>query len=223
VKRISRSISVLYRLCPFALAFLRDRRRWILFGRPAARSAEHHARRADRLSARLAKLGPTFVKLAQLLSARADILPEPYLSADRPSSGPGSPDPVGEIRAVIEEELGAPVPEIFETFHDEPVAAASLGQVHRARVDGRDVVVKVLRPGVEAAVALDIDISFRLLFWLNILFPNHHVRALTNVVREFSVRVRSEMDFRDEASNMARFRRVFARIAGCACPSCSST
>lgn len=210
MKRISRSISVLYLLLPFALAFLRDRRRWILFGRPAARSADHHARRADRLSARLATLGPTFVKLAQLLSARADILPEPYLSAIGRLQDQVPADPLAEIRAVIEQEFGAPMPEIFETFADVPVAAASLGQVHRARLDGRDVVVKVLRPGVEAAVALDIDISFRLLFWLNILFPNHHVRALTNVVREFSVRVRSEMDFRDEASNMARFRRVFA-------------
>ena len=67
---------------------------------------------------------------------------------------------------------------VFDEFQDTPVAAASLGQVHRARVDGRDVVVKVLRPGVAAAVALDLDISFRLLFWVNILFPNHHVRAL---------------------------------------------
>jgi predicted unusual protein kinase regulating ubiquinone biosynthesis (AarF/ABC1/UbiB family) len=81
--------------------------------------------------------------------------------------------------------------------------------VHRARVGGRDVVVKVLRPGVEAAIALDLDISYRILFWLNILFPNHHVRAVTNVVREFSVRVKAEMDFRQEAENIERFQRFF--------------
>jgi predicted unusual protein kinase regulating ubiquinone biosynthesis (AarF/ABC1/UbiB family) len=210
VKRIARSGSVLVRLSPFALAFLRDRKRWILLGRPAARSAQHHQKRAERLTERLAGLGPTFVKLAQLLSSRADILPEPYLSAIGRLQDQVPADPASEIRKVVEEEFHQPVPDVFEFFDDTPVAAASLGQVHRARVEGRDVVVKVLRPGVAAAVALDIDISFRLLFWLNILFPNHHVRALTNVVREFSVRVRSEMDFREEASNMDRFRRVFA-------------
>jgi predicted unusual protein kinase regulating ubiquinone biosynthesis (AarF/ABC1/UbiB family) len=209
VKRIARTLSVLHRLIPFGIAFLRDRRRWILFGRPASRSPEHHLRRAEALTSRLAKLGPTFVKLAQLLSSRADILPEPYLSQIGTLQDQVPADPSDAIRRVIEEELGAPVADIFADFQDEPVAAASLGQVHRARVDGRDVVIKVLRPGVVAAVALDIDISFRLLFWLNIIFPNHHVRALTNVVREFSVRVRMEMDFREEAANIARFRRVF--------------
>ena len=210
MKRVVRSVSVLLRLSPFALAFLRDRKIWIFFGRRAVRAAGHHERRAARLTARLAKLGPTFIKLAQLLSARADILPEPYLSEISKLQDQVPPDPAPRVRAVIESELGMPVAELFEDFQDEPEAAASLGQVHRARVDGRDVVVKVLRPGVEEAVALDLDISFRLLFWLNILFPNHHVRALTNVVREFSVRVKDEMDFAAEAANIARFQRVFS-------------
>ena len=209
VKRLVRTFSVLFRLGGFAIAFLRDRRSWILFGRPATRTPEHHARRAERLRDRLAALGPTFIKLAQLLSARADIIPEPYLSEVGKLQDQVPPDPADRIREVIERELGAPTTELFDGFSDAPVAAASLGQVHRARVDGEEVVVKVLRPGVEAAVALDLDISFRLLFWLNILFPNHHVRALTAVVREFSVRVRQEMDFRQEADNIAHFRRVF--------------
>lgn len=210
MKRIARSLSVLYRLGGFVVAFLRDRRSWILFGRPAERSAEHHERRAELLTARLADLGPAFIKLAQLLSARADILPEPYLSRIGRLQDQVPADPADEIRRVIEQELGAPTSDLFVDFHDEPIAAASLGQVHEARVHGEEVVVKVLRPGVEASVALDLDISFRLLFWLNILFPNHHVRALTAVVREFSVRVRQEMDFEHEAENIAHFERVFA-------------
>jgi predicted unusual protein kinase regulating ubiquinone biosynthesis (AarF/ABC1/UbiB family) len=209
VKRLVRSISVVARLSPFVVDFLRDRRRWILFGRPRRRTAEQHRRRAERLSNRLAGLGPTFIKLAQLFSSRADILPEPYLSEIGRLQDQVPPDRAEEILAVIREELDAPVDELFEDFQLEPIAAASLGQVHRARADGRDVVVKVLRPRVAEQVALDLDISFRLLFWLNILFPNHHVRAVTNVVREFSVRVRAEMDFREEAANIERFQRFF--------------
>jgi predicted unusual protein kinase regulating ubiquinone biosynthesis (AarF/ABC1/UbiB family) len=209
VIRLRRSLTVLWRLSPFLLAFLRDRRSWILFGAPPRRTREHHTRRAERLTKRLAELGPTFIKLAQLLSARADILPEPYLSAIGTLQDQVPPDASDAIRRVVEAELGMPIADVFETFEDEPLAAASLGQVHPARVQGRDVVVKVLRPGVEESVALDLDISFRALFWINILFPNHHVQALTNVVREFSVRVKDEMNFVKEAENMHRFQRAF--------------
>lgn len=209
MRRLRRFFSVLLRLGPFVVAFLRDRRAWILFGRPAARTPAHHQRRAERLSARLAALGPTFVKLAQLLSSRADILPEPYLSEIGRLQDQVPADSPDAIVQVIQAELEHAATEVLAEFEREPMAAASLGQVHRARVDGQEVVVKVLRPGVERAIALDLDISFRLLYWLNILFPNHHVRALTNVVREFSVRVRDEMDFRKEAENIAHFQRVF--------------
>lgn len=209
MKRLARTVSVVVRLAPFVVAFLRDRKAWILLGRPVRRTAEQHRRRAQRLAARIAALGPTFIKLAQLFSSRADILPEPYLSEIGKLQDQVPPDRPEDIIRVVEAELGGRVDDLFQDFRREPVAAASLGQVHRARVEGREVVVKVLRPGVEALVALDLDISFRFLFWLNILFPNHHVRAVTNVVREFSVRVRQEMDFRAEAESIERFQRVF--------------
>lgn len=209
MRRSIRTVSVLYRLTPFVLAFLRDRRRFLLLGRPPVRSPEHHERRARRLTRVLGDLGPTFIKLAQLFSSRADILPEPYLTHIGTLQDQVPPDPWESVAEVLEKELGQPVEDVFEEFQKEPMAAASLGQVYRARFKGEDVAVKVLRPGVEEAVALDLEISFRVLYWLNVLFRNHHIRALTNLVREFSVRVREEMDFRHESENMKVFRTYF--------------
>lgn len=218
MSRTGRGLRVLRRLLPFVVSFLRDRRRWIVVGRPATRTQEHHAKRAERLTSTIAKLGPTFIKLAQLLSARADIFPEPYLSSIGRLQDQVPADDPEKVIDVIEAELGDSVDALFENFDREPIAAASLGQVHRAELNGEPVVVKVLRPGVEDLVALDLDISFRLLYWLNILFPNHHVRALTNTVREFSVKVKEEMDFRIEAENMEQFHRFFDSEPGVRAP-----
>ncbi len=218
MKRLARFASVFFRLLPYLVAFLRDRKRWILLGRPALRKTGHHERRAERLVATVARLGPAFIKLAQMLAARADIFPEPYLSTIGTLQDQVPPHPSDEIVHVIETELESKVEALFDVFEREPIAAASLGQVHRAEVGGREVVIKVLRPGVEQLVALDLDVSFRLVFWLNILFPNHHVRALTNVIREFSVKVREEMDFRLEAENIRRFQSFFKDESGVEAP-----
>jgi predicted unusual protein kinase regulating ubiquinone biosynthesis (AarF/ABC1/UbiB family) len=210
MSRWRRSAVIVGRLLPFVLAFVRDRRRWLLFGAPARRTAAQHQRRADRLTAAIASLGPTFIKLAQVFSARADILPEPYLGSISKLQDQVPPETFADIARVIETELGRPLGEVFAHFEEAPVAAASLGQVHRAQLGAETVAVKVLRPGVEDLVALDLDISFRLLLLLNMLFPNHHVRAVSNVVREFSVRVREEMDFRAEARHVELFHRHFS-------------
>jgi len=210
MKRWRRAFAIMAKLLPFVFAFIRDRRRFVLFGGRRRVSLEQHSERAERLTAAIAALGPTFIKLAQVLSARADILPEPYLSQIGRLQDRVPPDTPEHIEQVVLEELGKRPADLFESFEREPVAAASLGQVHRATIDGARVAVKVLRPDVEALVAVDLDISFRVLFLLNVLFPNHHVRALTNVVREFSVRVREEMDFRAEAEHIASFQKNFA-------------
>jgi predicted unusual protein kinase regulating ubiquinone biosynthesis (AarF/ABC1/UbiB family) len=218
MNRWRRGTVIITRLTPFVLAFLRDRRRWILFGAPASRTAEGHARRADRLTATIAHLGPTFIKLAQVFGARADILPEPYLSRIGSLQDQVPADSFDSIRGVLEGELGSPIDDLFQDFEREPVAAASLGQVHRAHLGEHTVAVKVLRPRVEELVATDLEISFRVLYLLNVLFPNHHVRALSSVVREFSVRVKEEMDFREEAAHIALFHKHFSGDARISAP-----
>jgi predicted unusual protein kinase regulating ubiquinone biosynthesis (AarF/ABC1/UbiB family) len=204
-----RALVVFVRLFPFVLAFLLDRRRFLVVGRPRRRVEERHQERAERLTRTLADLGPTFIKLAQVFAARADILPEPYLTAIGTLTDRVPPLAPGEAERVIREELGRDVAQLFERFEAEPLAAASLGQVHRASYAGREVVVKVLRPGVEEIVGDDLDVSFRILFVLNLLFPNHHTRAITAIVSEFSKRIRDELDFREEARNAATLRRNF--------------
>jgi predicted unusual protein kinase regulating ubiquinone biosynthesis (AarF/ABC1/UbiB family) len=208
-----RPLYVFWRLLPFVIAFLRDRKRWVVVGRPREVSEETHRRRAAALTATVAALGPTFIKLAQVFASRADILPEPYLSEVGRLTDRVPPLPSRDIEAVIVRELGKPVLEIFDRFDPEPLAAASLGQVHRAAIGTREVAVKVLRPGVEEIVSVDLDAAFRILFFLNALFPNHHTRAITTIVREFAKQIEEEMDFRAEARNADLIRANFANDA----------
>src|SRR5687768_5870690 len=204
-----RSAVVTLRLTPFALSFLRDRRRWLLWGRPAARSADFHHRRAARLVSAIAELGPTFVKLAQVLAARADLVPEPYLGALGTLHDQVPPVPYDAIAREVAAAYGAAPDAVFERFDREPLAAASLGQVHRARLGGEEVVVKVLRPGVEELVARDVRAADRILGIVARYWPNRHVVALQGAVREFASRVGDEMDFTREAAIANEIRAHF--------------
>jgi predicted unusual protein kinase regulating ubiquinone biosynthesis (AarF/ABC1/UbiB family) len=205
-----RLVVILWRLLPIALAFWRDHRRWFFFGAPARRTSADHERRALRLVASLAALGPTFVKMAQLFAGRTDILAPAYARALTSLTDQVPQVPLAKIERVIREEYGATPAELFERFDEVPIAAASLGQVHRARLAGEEVVIKVLRPGVEALVAEDVRVSQRLIALVERWWPNPHVVGTRVVIQEFAARVAEEMDFRQEAAHAVAIRGNFA-------------
>jgi len=213
-----RVFQILLRCLPLLLSFRRDQRRWLVMGARLPRTAVFHEHRAEAMVRVLAGLGPTFVKLAQLFAGRADIIPEPYVTAIGTLTDRVPQVSAARIRASLIESYGAPPETVFEWFDVVPLAAASLGQVHRARVDGREVVVKVLRPGVERQVTADIGAARRVLDLVASRLNPPHVAGLRTVLDEFEKRVADEMDFRQEARYAQQVRKNFADSPGIRIP-----
>ncbi|APW97767.1 hypothetical protein CHINAEXTREME_08245 [Halobiforma lacisalsi AJ5] len=184
------------------LAYARDRRRFLLFGRPRRVSSETHRHRAEVLLESLLTLGPTFIKLGQLLSTRPDVLPPEYI--DVLSSLQDDVPPAGwdGAKRVLEAEIG-PVDERFAAFDTDPISGASLGQVYRARIDDddgtRDVAVKIRRPGVEELVQADLRVIHWSLPVLLYFVDDARSFSLENLADEFSKTIREEMDYEREA------------------------
>jgi len=161
------------------------------------------------LTQTIASLGPSFIKLAQVFAIRADIIPQIYIEALRNLHDRVPPFPTSEVRKRIQLELKRPLEAVFESFTPEPLAAASLGQVHRARYRGEEVIVKVLRPGVEELVATDIRVVQNLVFVLEQFIDHHIIRSTRTIIDEFSRVIAEEMDFHHEADNVERFGELF--------------
>jgi predicted unusual protein kinase regulating ubiquinone biosynthesis (AarF/ABC1/UbiB family) len=204
------TLRVIFALGPFAVSFRRDFRRWIWWGTPMPRTEAEHARRARDLVATIIRLGPTFVKMAQIFAARADLIPEPYITELGKLIDQMPPLPFATIAGIIAESYGAPVDSLFDDFEPMPVAAASLGQVHRARWRGEIVAVKVLRPGVERAVSGDLVAARRILGWMERWWVHPHVKRVRVVLDEFELRIGEEMDFRLEAEHGIEIGANFA-------------
>jgi len=158
-------------------------------------------RPGERLAAALQEMGPSFIKLGQALSTRADLLSE-QVAADLAQLQDHLPAfPGGEARRIIEAELGQPIDALFTSFDDTPVAAASIAQVHFATTtDGRPVAVKVLRPGIEAAFARDLDLFYWMAELVERTQPRFRRMRPVESVKAFADVVRVEMDLRMEAA-----------------------
>lgn len=204
-----RPIAILWRLFPLGVSFRRDFARWIFFGAPLDRDKSFHDERAADLINALVSLGPTFVKLAQVFASRPDVVPEPYLSALGTLTDRVPAVPFDQIEHEIVNAYGKTPDEMFEAFDRDALASGSLGQVYRARYQARDVVVKILRPGVEELVASDIHAVTRILEIISARWSNSHLRGFRVVVDEFSRRIGEEMDFRHEAANAMAIAKRF--------------
>lgn len=159
----------------------------------------------------LEQYGPTYVKFGQLLSTREDLLPPAYTEALARLQDAVETVPVEQVRAAIEESLGATVSTLFSSFDDRPLAAASLAQVHRATTrNGRDVVVKVLRPGVREVVKKDLDSLAQLAEFVDQRTPLGPRLGASRMLGQFRRSMGDELDYRKEAANLALFARLAA-------------
>ena len=156
------------------------------------------------------ELGPTFIKLGQLLSTRPDIFSEEYIEEFRKFQDKVPPFLFDKAIQQIESEFKRKVDELFLEIEKEPIAAASIAQVHRAvLLDGSEVVVKVQRPGIEKTIDTDISIMYTLANLLLKYFPELAILGPVAIVDEFSRTIRKEMNFTLEASNTMKFRKMF--------------
>jgi len=164
-----------------------------------------------RLRMALEELGPTFVKLGQVLSTRPDLLSPDFIAELARLQDTVPPCPWEAVREQIAKELGMPPEQCFANLDPQPLAAASLAQVHPATLaDGADVVVKVQRPGIEETIETDLDILFDLARLLQERTPLGELYELPGIVEEFAVTLRGELDFYREGRNADRFRTNFA-------------
>jgi len=181
--------------------------------RLVTRRAEQDLQRLSpqqRLRMAMEELGPTFIKLGQLLSTRPDVLPRHYIDEFSKLQDEVPALPVEEIKRQILRQLGCPVEEVCLEFTDQPIAAASIAQVHRGRLQGgEEVVFKVRRPGITRMVETDIDIMMGLAHLIEQHVPAFAIYDPVGLVKEFRRTIRREMDFNREGHTIERFAANF--------------
>jgi predicted unusual protein kinase regulating ubiquinone biosynthesis (AarF/ABC1/UbiB family) len=171
---------------------------------------QQQQRQAQRLTNTLIRLGPTFIKIGQTLSTRVDLLPAPYVEALAQLQDRVPNFPTSMAIEIIEQELGQSLGAVYCEFETKPIAAASLGQVHRARLhSGEMVVVKVQRPGLAEIFRLDFEILQQIVNFCDQRFPWTKTYGLTAIYQDFFKLLFQEIDYVREGQNADRFRHNF--------------
>ena len=170
--------------------------------------------RAERVRMAFEELGPTYIKLGQILSTRPDLVQVDFIHELSKLQDEVPPFPFEDARRIVESELREPLENIFESFTQTPLASASIGQVHRARyLDGEDVAVKVQRPGIRRLIDIDLEIMLHLA-----TLAERHIEELSfhqpvRIVEEFAKTLERELDYTIEATSMERVSRQFLHDA----------
>jgi len=216
VTRLQRLVRILWVICryrldtflplselPVPLKVLFILAPWHLFPKP-------RLDRGDRLRLALEELGPVFVKFGQILSTRRDLLPDDMADSLKHLQDRVPPFPGAEAQAIIERSLGASVGELFASFSREPMASASVAQVHAATLrSGHDVVVKVIRPGIERVINQDISLMYLLASLLERYWSEGPRLHPVDVVADYDATIHDELNMQREAANASQLRRNF--------------
>jgi len=206
---IKRNLYIFFKAIPFILYIFFTQKRFVILGKRRFLSENYHSRTAKWLTKIIAVLGPTFIKLAQVISTRADFLPTEYMNALSTLQDKVPPTSFDKIKPIIEKDFGKPINELFDKFIEKPLASASVAQVYRAMYNGNDVIVKVIRPCIEKNVGIDIVTLKSVLHLLEIFFPqNKSIQSILVVLREFQVTIYEEMDLTHEVKNIKEFRKI---------------
>lgn len=169
-----------------------------------------HLTTAQRLRMALSDLGPTFIKLGQVLSTRPDLVPLEFVKELEKLQDQAPPFPPEEAMKIVSSQLNMPISDVFSSFSDEPIAAASIAQVHKAvLLNNQPVAVKIQRPKIKSTIETDINILYDLASLVEKYFHESELYDPKGIVNEFAKTIRSELDFVREGRNIDRFRNYF--------------
>jgi len=181
-----------------------------MINRKPREEIEKHSR-PERFRMALEELGPTFIKLGQVLSTRPDLISPEYLNELEKLQDNVPPFPFAEVEEIFLAETGKKPSELFQEFNEQPMAAASIGQVHRARIkDGKEVVIKVQRPNIENTIAVDLEILAHLASLMEQYLEESQGHRPSAVVDEFARSLSLEIDYTVELANIQRFSKQFS-------------
>lgn len=197
-------MKTIFKLIPVIVYLRKDRREWVKKeGRNV--SEKKFRKHAEGALKTFVDLGPSYIKLGQWLSSRADLLPQPYLDVLESLQDDVLPEPFSDVRPILEKELGS-LDEVFDYFNPASISGASLGQVYRAGYKGQDVVVKISRPNIEETIGQNIYILKKLLP-IAARFIDENLRfSAEGMLSQFIETVYEEMDYRIEARNLLEIK-----------------